>query len=146
MGWLRIFRSSREFQGDPEADRMCFHKIQAIKVRTCVSKLWTLESVHKLVVCALSVRRLWSDARVFDRPARHPLSERSFFLPSFFLSCFYCGVPFARACVVVFCACVRNALLCVACCARSPGRVLRLRCEGGIGGPLELLFPPSILR
>jgi hypothetical protein len=46
---------------------MCFHKTQAIKVRTCVSKLWTLESVHKLVVCALSVRRLWSDARVFDR-------------------------------------------------------------------------------
>ena len=80
---------------------MCFHKTQAIKVRTCVSKLWTLESVHKLVVCALSVRRLWSDARVFDRPARHPLSERSFFLPSFFLSCFSCGVPFARACLVV---------------------------------------------
>ena len=58
-------------------------------------------SVHKLVVCALSVGRLWSDARVFDRPARHPLSERSFFLPSFFLSCFSCGVPFARACLVV---------------------------------------------
>jgi hypothetical protein len=142
MGWLRIFRSSREFQsGRSSGQTGCAStKTQAIEVRICVSKLWTLER-PQVGVCAhsLSVGRLWSDARVFDRPARHPLSERSFFL-SFLLSFFrflWCSVrPCMHSCFL--CACVRGAWLSVACCARSPGRVLRLRCEGGNLNPFGL--------
>ena len=75
-------------------------------------------------------------------PCRHPLSERSFFLSFllsfYFVSCLWCPVrPCMHSCFL--CACVRGAWLFVACCARSPGRVLRLRCEGGNLSPFGLL-------
>ena len=110
-------------------------------MRNCVSKLWTLERPQVGGVRTLCQTPLVRRSCV--RSTRPPSPLRAFFLSSFLLSflLFLCGVPFARACLVVFCACVRNALLCVACCARSPGRVLRLRCEGGIGGAIRALVP-----
>ena len=123
------------------------------QVRTCVSKLWTPERPY-LLVCAHSL----SDASgptlvcLIDPPSTlsPSISERPLFL-SFFLSFFSSLLVVSRPPV-----CVASAVFLTSwapgsggvlgclftCCARSPGRVLRLRCVRAGGQKCSCSRPP----